>query len=129
MERATSGSPERSMDAPPAGDGAAGRPVRPRAYEAMTEAHPELVCAYEAFVAACATAGPLDERAVALVKLATSLAAGLEGATRSHARKALVAGCTAEQIEHVAKLQGPTIGFPGMMRGLGWVRSVTRPSG
>ena len=90
----------------------------------MKKAHPELVGAYEALGAACAQAGPLDAKTVAMIKLGISLAAGLEGAAHSHARKALEAGCTAEQLLHVATLCAPTIGFPGMMRGRGWVKDV-----
>ncbi len=96
----------------------------PGPYAAMRKEHPELVGAYEAFGAECAKAGPLDGRMVALVKLGVSLGAGLEGAAHSHARKALEAGCTREELLHVATLCAPTIGFPGMMRGRGWVMDV-----
>jgi AhpD family alkylhydroperoxidase len=83
--------------------------------------------AYEALGEACAGAGPLDRRTVALVKLAISLSAGLEGAAHSHARKALEAGCTPEELLHVATLLTPTIGFPPMMRARGWVQDVVGP--
>jgi alkylhydroperoxidase/carboxymuconolactone decarboxylase family protein YurZ len=96
----------------------------PGPYAAMKKANPELVGAYEALGAACAKAGPLDAKTVAMVKLGISLAAGLEGAAHSHARKALEAGCTRDELLHVATLCAPTIGFPGMMRGRGWVMEV-----
>jgi len=73
--------------------------------------------------------GPLDAKTVALVKLAISLGAGLEGAAHSHARKALEAGWTGEQLLHAALLCTPTIGFPPMMRGRGWVEEVVGESG
>lgn len=96
----------------------------PSAYVAMKHAQPALMDAYEAFGAACAASGPLDARTVALVKLAISLGAGLEGAAHSHARKALAAGWSPDELLHAAQLCAPTIGFPPMMRGRGWVRDV-----
>ena len=80
--------------------------------------------AYESFGKATRQAGPLSDREVALVKLAISLGAGLEGAAHSHARKALEAGCQAEDLRHVAVLSAPTIGFPTMMRARSWVEDV-----
>ncbi len=101
----------------------------PGPYAAMRKEHPDLVGAYEAFGAACAKAGPLDARMVALVKLATSLGAGLEGAAHSHARKALEAGWTAEVLLHAAMLSAPTIGFPSMMRNRAWIQEVVGVKG
>lgn len=96
----------------------------PSSYERMKNQFPAVLAAYEAFGRACAAAGPLDGRTIALVKLATSLGAGLQGATHSHARKALEAGCAPEELLHVALLGAPTIGFPTMMRNRGWVVDV-----
>ena len=97
----------------------------PKHYTDMKERHPELLGAYEALGQACIDAGPLDEKTVAMIKLATSLAAGLEGAAHSHTRKALKAGCSVEELQHVAFLGTPTIGFPAMMRNQSWIRDVT----
>ncbi|MEL6105573.1 MAG: carboxymuconolactone decarboxylase family protein [Planctomycetota bacterium] len=96
----------------------------PKRYQQMHADHPELMNAYEAFGKATKEAGPLSEREVALVKLAISVGAGLEGAAHSHCRKALEAGCTPEDLRHVAVLSAPTIGFPTMMRGKSWVEDV-----
>lgn len=90
----------------------------------MKQDHPDIVGAYEALGQATKEAGPLDPKTVSLVKLAISLGAGLEGAAHSHTRKALQAGCTAEEVMHVAILCAPTIGFPPMMRSRGWVEDV-----
>ena len=97
----------------------------PSPYARMKKDHPALMKAYEEFGLACSKAGPLDARTVALLKLAISLGAGLEGAAHSHARKAIEAGWTASDLMHVATLCGPTIGFPPMMRSRGWVADVT----
>ena len=90
----------------------------------MHAAYPEMMQAYESFGEAVRKAGPLSEREVALVKLAISIGAGLEGAAHSHCRKALQAGCSVEDLRHVAIVAAPTIGFPTMMRARSWVEDV-----
>ncbi len=101
----------------------------PRAYEGMKRTQPALMRAYEAFGKACAASGPLDARAVALVKLGISMGAGLEGAAHAHARKALAAGWTKAELLHAAQLCAPTIGFPTMMRARQWVSEVVEAEG
>ncbi|MFZ4431064.1 MAG: carboxymuconolactone decarboxylase family protein [Phycisphaerales bacterium] len=101
----------------------------PSAYQRMKATNPEMVKAYEALGAACAASGPLDARTVSLVKLGISIAAGLEGAAHSHCRKALEAGCTREELLHVANLSAPTIGWPAMMRARTWVTDVIDAAG
>jgi alkylhydroperoxidase/carboxymuconolactone decarboxylase family protein YurZ len=96
----------------------------PKRYQQMHELYPEFMQAYEAMGKASREAGPLSEREVALTKLAISLGAGLEGAAHSHCRKALEAGCTPDELRHVALLAAPTIGFPTMMRARSWVEDV-----
>ena len=96
----------------------------PKPYKQMHESNPDYMKAYEAFGQAARLAGPLSNREIALLKLAISIGAGLEGAAHSHCRKALEAGCTAGELRHVALLAAPTIGFPPMMRARGWVEDV-----
>ncbi len=96
----------------------------PRPYQQMHQSHPDYMQAYEAFGKVAKEAGPLSDREVALVKLAISIGAGLEGAAHSHCRKALEAGCSGDDLTHVALLSAPTIGFPTMMRAKSWVDDV-----
>ena len=96
----------------------------PKPYQQMHQDYPELMQAYENFGKATRHAGPLSDREVSLVKLAISIGAGLEGATHSHSRKALDAGCAPADLRHVALLAAPTIGFPTMMRARSWVEDV-----
>ncbi|MBI1368005.1 MAG: carboxymuconolactone decarboxylase family protein [Planctomycetes bacterium] len=96
----------------------------PPQYARFKKTHPELVAAYEALGEACRAAGPLDARTAALVKLGIALGAGLEGATHSAVRKGLDAGCTADEMLHVATLATTTLGFPAMMRARSWVLDV-----
>lgn len=96
----------------------------PKRYQQMHVDHPDYMQAYEALGKAAREVGPLSSREIALVKLAISVGAGLEGAAHSHCRKALQADCTPDDLRHVALLSAPTIGFPTMMRGKSWVEDV-----
>ena len=96
----------------------------PKPFRTFAKTHAGVARAYEQLGEAVRAAGPLSAREVALVKLALSIGARMEGATHAHARKALAAGIEAAALEHVAILGCPTIGFPAMMMALGWVRDV-----
>jgi len=96
----------------------------PRPYQQMHKTNPDLMQTYESFGKAAREAGPLSDREVSLVKLAISIGAALEGAAHSHCRKAIEAGCIAEDLRHVAILSAPTMGFPAMMRAKSWVEEV-----
>lgn len=69
-------------------------------------------------------AGPLDDKTRALIKLAISTGARLEGAVHSHVRKAIKAGATKEEMFQVALLSLPTIGLPSMMAALSWIDDI-----
>lgn len=96
----------------------------PKRFTRFVETYPEIGAAYEAMSDAVATAGPLDDKTRALVKLGISIAAGLEGGTHSQTRKALEAGATPDEVRHAALQALTTVGFPTMMRGLSWVDDV-----
>jgi len=95
----------------------------PEFYQLGRNQHPEVFAAYESLAAACRS-GPLDARAISLVKLSLSIGAGLEGAVHSATRKALEAGCKPEELHHVAILATTTLGFPAMMRARAWINDV-----
>ena len=65
--------------------------------------------------------GPLDTKTRELLKLAMAMGARLEGAVHSHARRAIEAGATAEEIYHVVLLGVTTLGFPHTIAALTWV--------
>lgn len=88
---------------------------------------PGLWRAFQALGAATGAAGPLSEREQRLVNLALALGGDSEGATHSHARRALAEGLPADALEHVAFLAITTLGWPQAVRGLTWIRDVTRP--
>ncbi|MPZ19899.1 MAG: carboxymuconolactone decarboxylase family protein [Luteitalea sp.] len=93
----------------------------PAPFKRFAETHPEVASAYQRLGEAVRAAGPLSAREVALVKVAISIGARLEGSTHAHARKARAQGIDAAALDHVAILSCPTIGFPAMMMALGWL--------
>ena len=96
----------------------------PKRFQRFTEDYPEVSKAYEELGNAVHNAGPLDEKTRALIKLAISTGARLEGAVHSHARKALKVGVTKEEMRHAVLLALPTIGLPSMMAALSWVDEI-----
>ncbi len=86
--------------------------------------YPAVAKAYESLGTACHSSGPLDEKTRALVKLAISVGARLEGGAHSHVRKAIDAGATVEELHHVALLAIQTIGFPPAMAAMSWIDDI-----
>ena len=99
----------------------------PKPVEAFREEYAEVWKAFKQLGDRCHRAGPLDERARRLVKLALAVGAGLEGGTHSAVRNALAAGVTPEEIKHVALLATTTLGLPSTMRALTWISDCLPP--
>jgi 4-carboxymuconolactone decarboxylase len=98
----------------------------PGAAQHMAREHSEVWEAFQQLGEKASGAGPLDRRARRLIHLALAIAAGSEGATHSHARRASSEGITAEELEHVAILAITAVGWSQAMRGLTWVRDIIR---
>ena len=96
----------------------------PKRFQDFMEKHPEVAKGYNQLGDAVHRAGPLDDKTRALVKLGISAGARLEGAVHSHARKALAAGVSPEEMRHAVVLSLPTIGLPSMMAALSWIDDV-----
>lgn len=96
----------------------------PKRFLKFSEDYPKVAEAYEKLGNAVHSAGPLDERTRALIKLAISTGARLEGAVHSHARKAVKAGCKPEEMRHAVLLSLPTIGLPSMIAALSWIDDI-----
>ena len=94
---------------------------------AIANENPDLWRAFQALGAATGSAGPLSEREQRLVNLALALGGDSEGATHSHARRGAAEGLSAGELEHVAFLAITTLGWPQAIRGLTWIRDITRP--
>lgn len=93
----------------------------PRQFRQLIDRYSRLAEAYGAFGEAAKHAGPLDERAACLVKLGIAIGMQHEGATHAHTRKALDAGCSADELRHAAILAATTLGWPRMMAAYMWV--------
>lgn len=99
-------------------------PPLPKAFEKFCRENPAVATAYHALGEACAKAGPLDAKTRELVKLGMAIGGRLEGAVHSHARRALEAGATAEQVRHVVALAAPTLGLPTTVAAHTWVEET-----
>jgi 4-carboxymuconolactone decarboxylase len=98
----------------------------PKRFLDFTTKYPNVADAYERLGKEVHAAGPLTERERALVKLAISIGARLEGGAHSHARKALAAGLSKDDLYHVALLAMQTIGFPSSMAAMSWIDDVVK---
>jgi len=98
----------------------------PETANSVAKERPELWVAFQRLGEAANRAGPLDERTRRLVHLAYAIATDSQGATHSQARRALADGIGAEEIDHVALLAVTALGWSGAIKGLTWVRDVTR---
>jgi 4-carboxymuconolactone decarboxylase len=92
----------------------------------MAREHPALWEAFQHLGEEASRAGPLDARTRRLIHLALAIAASSEGATHSHARRAAAEGITPEELDHVAVLAITTVGWSQAIKGLTWVRDITR---
>jgi 4-carboxymuconolactone decarboxylase len=97
----------------------------PKRFADFNKTYPSLAKAYESLGSECHAAGPLNEKARALVKLALAVGAKQEGGVHAQVRKALDAGVTANELRHVALLAIPTIGFPPAMAAMSWIDDLT----
>lgn len=98
----------------------------PGRYQQFRQQFPKISQAYDDIGRLTAEVGALDEKQVQLIKLGMAVASAQEGAVHSHARRALEAGATHEEIRQVALLALTTVGFPRMMAGLSWIDDVLK---
>jgi alkylhydroperoxidase/carboxymuconolactone decarboxylase family protein YurZ len=96
----------------------------PEIYVDFRERFPKVAEAQDRLAIEVDAAGPLDERTSRLVKLGIAVGSLSEGAVRSNVRKALAAGATPEEIQHVVLLSLTTRGFPAGVAAWGWVHEV-----
>lgn len=99
-------------------------PYLPAQYRRFQKRYPKLAKAYERFAVQVHEAGPLSERERRLVKLGMAIGASSQGAVKSHARRALEVGVTAEEARHAVVLALTTVGFPTMIAASEWLEDV-----
>jgi 4-carboxymuconolactone decarboxylase len=93
----------------------------PKWYSNTREQHREYIEALEKLGETVRKQGPLDEKTSQLIQLAAAAAIRSEGSVHSHARRAMNAGATPEEIYHTIMLLTSTIGFPTTSAALSWV--------
>lgn len=98
----------------------------PAAFREFIGAYPELGAAHERVAKAVESAGPLDAKTLALVKIGLCIGAGLESALRSHVRRAMLHGATQQEIEQTILLGMNTVGFPRTVAAWSWAREQFR---
>jgi alkylhydroperoxidase/carboxymuconolactone decarboxylase family protein YurZ len=96
----------------------------PNIYKEFKQQFPEIAKAYDELALKCHDWGPLDEKARRLIKLGIAIGLSSEGGVRSHARRALEEGMTAEELRHAVLLAFTTAGFPTMIAAMKWVDEV-----
>jgi alkylhydroperoxidase/carboxymuconolactone decarboxylase family protein YurZ len=96
----------------------------PERFQKFQKDFPDVAEAYEALGTAVHQSRPLTEKTRALVKLAISSGAGMEGSVHSHTRKVIDAGCSSEEIKQTVMLALSTIGFPATMAVMSWVEDI-----
>jgi 4-carboxymuconolactone decarboxylase len=94
---------------------------RPRSWQRLSKEYPDVVAAYDFLSDVCRHAGPLEDSAVALVKLAVSIGRGTSRTVHSHAKKALRAGADPQALRQVALVALPTVGLPAALDALRWI--------
>lgn len=93
-------------------------------YASLQRRRPEFATRLAELGEAIRREGPLNMKTGHLIQLAGAAAIRSEGAVHSHARRAMEAGATREEIEHAVILLTSTIGFPNVAAALSWVEDV-----
>lgn len=93
----------------------------PKNYKNIQERFEEYGEALNGLGIAVKQSGPLDEKTSQLVQLAASAAIRSEGAVHSHAKRALKAGASPEEVYQSLLLLTSTIGFPNVAAAVSWV--------
>ena len=96
----------------------------PELYRDFQRQFPEITKAYDDLAIKCHSWGPLDQKTRHLIKLGVAIGLNSEGSVRSHARRALEAGVTADELRHTVLMALTTAGFPYMCAAMKWVDEV-----
>jgi alkylhydroperoxidase/carboxymuconolactone decarboxylase family protein YurZ len=98
----------------------------PKHYSQMRKRYRRFFSALERLGSTARASGPLDEKTSHLLQLAAAAAIRSEGAVHSHARRALQAGASAQELEHALLLITSTVGFPTMAAAMSWLQDVLK---
>jgi 4-carboxymuconolactone decarboxylase len=96
----------------------------PKHYRRLQKRFPEVLAAVQNLGSTIRVAGPIDNKTAELIQLGVAAAAGSIGSVQSHARRALKAGATVEELEHTLVLLISTVGFPKVAAALAWIQET-----
>jgi len=96
----------------------------PKQFEHIMGKFKELHNAVEGVGKAARESGPLDSKTAHLIQMAAAAAIRSEGSVHSHARRAMEAGASADELYHAIILLTSTIGFPTVSAAICWVEDV-----
>lgn len=96
----------------------------PKNYTEFQNKYPELLKAYEDAGKLAREAGPIDSKTAHLIQMAACVGIRSEGGVHSHARRALKAGASADELYHTIALVISSIGFPTAAAAFSWVGDV-----
>ena len=96
----------------------------PDIFKEFQDNHPEILGAVQKVGDLCSKAGPIDAKTRHLIQLGVAIGAEARGAVRSHARRALDAGATKEELRQTVLLATTIVGFSSMIAAYGWLEEV-----
>jgi AhpD family alkylhydroperoxidase len=96
----------------------------PKHFMKMQERYGDVMSKLGALGEATDKAGPIEAKTAHLIQIAAAAVLKSEGAVHSHARRALKAGATPEEIRHAVMLMLPTVGYPTVAAAMSWVDDV-----
>jgi 4-carboxymuconolactone decarboxylase len=96
----------------------------PDNYEWLTEKFGSVLSAHQELGKSLQEAGPIDKKNAQLIQLVGAAANRSQGAVHSHAKRALAAGASPDEIYHAILLLTSTVGFPVVAAALSWAREV-----
>ncbi len=96
----------------------------PELFKRFSRNHPEIAEANQKVGELCSAVGPIDGKERHLVQMGIAIGASAKGAVRSHARRALEAGATKDELIQAVLLSTSIIGFPGMIASYAWVEEM-----
>jgi 4-carboxymuconolactone decarboxylase len=96
----------------------------PKNFQEYQEMFPEMFNTYANGAELARTSGPLNEKTTQLIQMAAAIGLRSMGATHSHARRALAAGASHQELFQVINLLVSTVGFPTAAAGFSWIRDI-----
>jgi 4-carboxymuconolactone decarboxylase len=96
----------------------------PKNYVMIQRRFSKLMKAHEETGKLAKEAGPLDAKTGNLIQLAACVAQRSEGGVHSHARRAVQAGASKDEVYHAIALLINTVGFPTIAAAFSWVNDI-----